>query len=74
VHFAPGDYAKMKTKKPKKNRFRIILNESMGEETGCRIIEDTETGVNYLYHYDHFGSGLTVLIDEEGEPMVGPQQ
>ncbi|MDN5308468.1 MAG: hypothetical protein PWP16_1831, partial [Eubacteriaceae bacterium] len=38
----------MKTKKAKKNRFRIILNESMGEETGCRIIEDTETGVNYL--------------------------
>ncbi|WKY48005.1 DUF6440 family protein [Eubacteriaceae bacterium ES3] len=64
----------MKTKKMKRNRFRVILDETIGEQSGCRILEDTETGVNYLYHYDQLGSGLTVLVDEEGAPVVGPQR
>lgn len=64
----------MKTKKQKKNRFKIVSEEPMGEGSGCRIIEDTETGINYLYHYDRFGGGLTVLIDEEGEPLIAPER
>ncbi|MEO1815546.1 MAG: DUF6440 family protein [Acetobacterium sp.] len=64
----------MKMKKQKKNRFKIVLNESTGDTSGCRIIEDTETGINYLYHFDEYGGGLTVLIDEEGEPVVAPEQ
>lgn len=64
----------MKTKKTKKNRFKIAINEPLGETAGCKIIEDTETGINYLYHYDEFGGGLTVLIDEEGEPLIAPEK
>lgn len=61
-------------KKEKKNRFKVVLNEATGEDSGCRVIEDLETGINYLYHYDRFGGGLTVLIDEEGEPLITPEQ
>ncbi|MBC3887990.1 hypothetical protein GH810_06675 [Acetobacterium paludosum] len=64
----------MKEKKQKKNRFKIVVNEATGETSGCKIIEDTETGINYLYHYDNFGGGLTVLIDEDGEPVVAPEK
>lgn len=69
-----GEKEKMKTKKTKKNRFKIVTNEAMGETSGCKIIEDTDTGINYLYHYDTFGAGLTVLIDEEGEPLIAPEK
>jgi len=64
----------MKTKKSKKNRFKIVSNEAIGDTSGCKIIEDTETGINYLYHYDPFGAGLTVLIDEDGEPLIAPEK
>ena len=63
-----------KIEKEKKNRFKVVLNESTGEDSGCRILEDRETGINYLYHYDRFGGGLTVLIDEEKEPLIAPEQ
>ncbi len=60
--------------KKEKKRFKVVLNEPTGEDSGCRIIEDRETGINYLYHYDRFGAGLTVLIDEEKEPLIAPEQ
>ena len=60
--------------KKEKNRFKVVLNERLEEDSGCRIIEDRETGINYLYHYDRFGGGLTVLIDEEKEPLIAPEQ
>ncbi|MGL4606276.1 MAG: DUF6440 family protein [Eubacteriaceae bacterium] len=64
----------MKAKKQKKNRFKIACDEMNNDGSGCRIIEDTETGINYLYYFDGLGgSGLTVLIDEEGEPLVAPE-
>ena len=31
---------------------------------------DTETGVNYLYHRTGNAGGLTVLLDEDGKPVV----
>ena len=34
------------------------------------IITDTETGVQYLYISNGYGSGLTVLVDETGKPLV----
>lgn len=63
-----------KIKKEKKNRFKVVVDEPITTDSGCRVIEDRETGINYLYHYDRFGGGLTVLIDEEGEPLIAPEQ
>ena len=31
---------------------------------------DRETGVNYLYRSAGYGGGLTVLLDEDGNPVI----
>lgn len=31
---------------------------------------DKETGVNYLFHSNTVGSGMTVLVDREGRPII----
>ena len=36
------------------------------------ILVDTETGVNYVFHKDGYGGGLTPLLDENGKPIVTP--
>lgn len=33
---------------------------------------DRVTGVNYLFHMDGYGGGLTVLLDKDGKPVVTP--
>ncbi len=33
---------------------------------------DRVTGVNYLFHMDGYGAGLTVLLDKDGKPVVTP--
>ena len=38
-----------------------------------KIIEiwvDTETGVQYIYHSQGYGGGMTVLVDEDGKPLI----
>ena len=65
---------KMKNKKNKSNRFKVILHEVSDDGAGTKIIEDTETGITYLYCYGEGGAGLTVLLDEEGEPAVDPER
>ncbi len=39
-----------------------------------KVIVDTETGVNYLLasHSRQSGTGLTVLVDQDGRPVVTP--
>lgn len=34
------------------------------------IVTDTETGVQYLFVSDGYDGGLTVLVDDEGRPLV----
>lgn len=31
---------------------------------------DKETGVNYLFHSNETGGGMTVLLDREGKPVI----
>ena len=38
--------------------------------TGFRIIQDRETGVNYLLSYEGNAGGLTVLMDKDGKPVI----
>lgn len=64
----------MKSKKSKSNRFKVILNEVSDDGSGTKILEDTETGITYLYHYGEGAAGLTVLLDEEGEPAIAPER
>ncbi len=55
-----------------KERFVEVYNQ--GLVNVAKIIVDTETGVNYLMgsHNKANGTGLTVLVDPEGRPIVTP--
>lgn len=54
----------------KEKRF---VAENVGAEGASliQIITDKETGVQYLLAvYPNLGSGLTVLIDKDGKPLL----
>ena len=53
------------------NRFEFI--EKKGLMEGTRIIVDKQTGVQYLLaHWTNIG-GLTVLVDQDGKPLLDPR-
>ena len=53
----------------KDNRFIRVLDEG-GLLGGSEIWVDTQTGVQYLFHFDGSAAGLTVLVDAEGKPLL----
>ena len=55
-----------------KERFVEVYNQ--GLVNVVRIIVDTETGVNYIMgsHNKANGTGMTVLVDQNGKPVVTP--
>lgn len=52
-----------------KERFEFRKAKS-GVLTGVRIIIDKETGVQYLFAWDGYAGGLTVLLDKDGKPLI----
>ena len=38
------------------------------------IFVDTVTGVNYIFHRNGQAGGMTVLLDENGKPVVTPKE
>ena len=55
-----------------KERFVEVYNQ--GLVNVVKIIVDTETGVNYALgsHSKMSGTGMTVLVDADGKPIVTP--
>ena len=51
----------------KEERFVKVYSENMGCEM---ILVDKKTGVNYLWHSEGYGAGLTPLLDREGKPII----
>ncbi len=53
---------------------RFVEVYSQGFVNVAKVIVDTETGVNYLLasHDLRTGTGLTVLVDQDGKPVVTP--
>ncbi len=53
---------------------RFVEVYSQGLLNVAKILVDTETGVNYLMgsHDLRVGTGLTVLVDQDGKPVVTP--
>ncbi|MBB4825574.1 hypothetical protein HNO89_002810 [Sporosarcina luteola] len=49
-------------------RFEIIYNQ--GKLEVFKIIRDNETGVLYMMNLAGAGSGLTVMVDQEGKPLL----
>lgn len=53
---------------------RFVEVYSQGVTNVRKVIVDTETGVNYLLMSSNMtgGSGITVLVDADGKPVVTP--
>lgn len=53
---------------------RFVEVYSQGVTNVRKIIVDTQTGVNYLLMSSNMtgGSGITVLVDADGKPVVTP--
>lgn len=56
--------------KNNKERFKVLYKQ--GKISGFKILQDQETGVNYLFSFEGHAGGLTVLLDKEGKPIVTP--
>jgi Family of unknown function (DUF6440) len=54
--------------KESEKRFKVVFKE--GKMTGNKILEDRETGVQYLFSWDGYAGGITPLLDKEGKPVV----
>lgn len=52
------------------NDKRFVKIYSKGAMEGSEIWVDTETGVNYFYHFSGSSGGLTPLLDSDGKPIV----
>ena len=50
------------------NRFQKVY--SQGAIDVMEIWVDTETGVNYVFHWNGNAAGFTPLLDREGKPVV----
>ena len=53
------------------NRFKVVTREGFSE--GARVIVDTETGVQYLLAWWMNVAGLTILLDQDGKPLLDPR-
>ncbi|SFA88408.1 hypothetical protein SAMN04488072_10363 [Lentibacillus halodurans] len=61
----------MFNKSNSKSRFKVIYKN--GSSSGCKIIVDKETGVNYLYSWDRYSGGITPLLDKNGSPVISTE-
>lgn len=55
-----------------KEEKRFVRVHKQGLLEGSEIWVDTETGVNYLFHFSDYAGGLTPLLDSSGNPIVSP--
>ena len=53
---------------------RFVETYSQGVTNVRKVIVDTETGVNYVLMSSSMttGCGLTVLLDQTGQPVITP--
>ena len=49
---------------------RFVKVYGQGKLTGTEIWVDTETGVNYMFHFSGYAGGLTPLLNKDGTPVV----
>ena len=53
-----------------KDRRVVKVLEDSGFISSSEIWVDTQTGVQYLFHFNGNAAGLTVLVDAEGKPLL----
>ena len=54
----------------KEKRFQIIVEQGGLLDGTTKIILDTETGVQYLYHHDGHSGGMCPLLNPDGSPQI----
>ncbi len=59
--------------KNKERRFYIKSDDNISKLGRITILVDRETGVNYMHSWVGTGSGLTPLLDENGEVIIDKQ-
>ncbi len=59
-----------KKKDAANKRFEVAYEQN--GLSGCRVLVDKETGVNYLYCWDGYSGGLTTLLNTDGTPVTTP--
>ena len=55
-----------------RNEDQFVKVYTQGKLSGVEIWVDKGTGVNYMFAYNGYAGGLTVLVDAEGKPLVTP--
>lgn len=53
----------------KKQRFIKVMTDG-GLLNNNEVWVDTQTGVQYLFHFDGSAAGLTLLVDADGKPLL----
>ena len=62
----------MAKKEKKELRFKELHAENrFGIQS--KILVDKVTGVNYLWHTEGYGGGLTPLLNADGTPVITPK-
>jgi len=51
-------------------RFVTIYKQGNGFTGLKQVFVDKETGVNYIFVIEGYGGGLTVLLDQNGKPVI----
>ena len=54
----------------KLDKDRFLIGRGQGVLKGIRIITDKKTGVQYLFAWDGYAGGLTLLVDKDGKPLI----
>ena len=56
----------------KERRFEVIYSDGGGfSAPAVKILQDTVTGVQYLFTASGYADGLTPLLNRDGTPVVG---
>lgn len=63
-------FGRKKEEKKEETRFYIKTKENLLTLGQITIFVDRETGVNYVHTWVGTGSGITPLLDENGEVIV----
>lgn len=58
----------MMAKKKPDERFGKTYTQ--GTMNGMEIWVDKQTGVNYVFCFNGYAGGMTVLLDREGKPVI----
>lgn len=51
------------------DRFATVIKEGYSA-----VFVDTETGVMYFYHKDGYSGGMSVMLNENGDPLIWEEE